>query len=511
MSIINTDRNLSKDTEIAEYLWDGQEEEDIPQDVRTVKIVASAQQIPLETFFARQFLVNVDMPRGLTMIGSAVFLGCTSLERVKVPSTVEVIGYAAFKLCTALVDINLPNLQSLSDDTFEGCASLKYIDIPSSVEHIGRDAFRSCSKLASAPLPSRLFTMEEGAFVGCERLTHIRIPKSLKRISSGTFSECTSLKSVELHEEIEFIAFDAFEGCISLVNIYFPNMSDTAEIDFKTWGCDSLNTEFGNNLEYILQTRFEGLPLHRLCYYQGHNDEDKDSDAPDSLTKLGRSLFYGAERYYPTLKMQDKFGMTALHILSMSTKPNLELCKELVERAPENLVTLDKWGNVPSDNMLFNMSPGSSEVLVYLCSKFQEQGMYRLGLEKWKDDLRKEVQVLGGNLLFSPRMRQSLRITLKTELYVIKEFTSLLELALWKGKMNEFKSALSCARNQQTKKVKRDKVDSGEMRVDAVDRKICRKNSKSQIIIPLVLPFLWRTTEKLRKRNTRLIRDDFKL
>jgi hypothetical protein len=479
------------------HTWRMEQEDEVPMDVTNVRVHASATFIPCQAFIIREFLRNIELPEGLQSIGEAAFFGCTSLIHCKIPSTVFYIGRAAFKL-TGIRSIELPSrLPVIFRDTFEGCDFLTHVDIPSTVRYIKDGAFRDCSSLVSASLPDKLLQIGEGAFTGCSSLTYIKIPKTVTHLDSATFADCSRLISVELHEDIESIAYDVFEDCSCLRNIYTPNVSEKSHI-FEDWGCDSLQSQFSDwgDLEHALQNRFSGLPIHRLCYYQGY------APATATLKGLGSSLLFGVERYYPTLEKQDKFGMTPLHILSLSQRQNLQLCKEVVERSRRSLFKRDKWGNTPVEYLFFNPSPGSAAVICYFVGVMLIERLERLGFEPWKIEVQKAIQVLAQDLSEDERMEQVISVHSTLAKYETMEATSLLEMALWKIQITASKSSLVDGSDRPRKKAKRDESDSGDIQLDETELRNCRLHSNSQTIIPKVLSFLWSGGLEVSKGKT---------
>ena len=60
------------------------------------------------------------------------------------------------------------------------------------------------------------------------------------------------------------------------------------------------------------------------------NLKKKTQKCVKNIKSLGSSLFRGVEPYYETGDKQDTFGMTPLHILSLSVMPNLPLIQDFV-------------------------------------------------------------------------------------------------------------------------------------------------------------------------------------
>jgi hypothetical protein len=98
----------------------------------------------------------------------------------------------------------------------------------------------------------------------------------------------------------------------------------------------------------LLRIRFEGLSIHKQCYYQTFQDSEAVMRnlrrEINPWSSRGSSII---GRLNVTGKMQDCLGMTPLHILACSTRHTLEMYELIVQKYPENLVTQDKWGDVP--------------------------------------------------------------------------------------------------------------------------------------------------------------------
>ena len=64
---------------------------------------------------------SINIPNGVTVIGSCAFKGCTSLTSINIPNSVTEIGYEAFKGCTNLKEIHIPVTVTGINYPFEGC------------------------------------------------------------------------------------------------------------------------------------------------------------------------------------------------------------------------------------------------------------------------------------------------------------------------------------------------------------------------------------------------------
>ena len=92
---------------------------------------------------------KIDIPEGVTKIGSRAFSGCIRAEEIIIPETVTRIG----------------------DQAFFGCRSLKEIVIPDGVMIIERSAFYNCLNLEKVYMPESVASLDSWVFEGCSNLT----------------------------------------------------------------------------------------------------------------------------------------------------------------------------------------------------------------------------------------------------------------------------------------------------------------------------------------------------
>lgn len=71
---------------------------------------------------------KINIPDGITVIGSYAFASCTSLASVTISDSVTSIGANAFGNCTSLASITIPaSVTSIGSSAFEDCKILKNI------------------------------------------------------------------------------------------------------------------------------------------------------------------------------------------------------------------------------------------------------------------------------------------------------------------------------------------------------------------------------------------------
>ena len=233
----------------------------------------------------------VDVPAGVTTIGSSAFRDCTALTSVSLPGGLTEIGDWAFQDCTSLTSISLPDgLTQIGISAFEGCTALTSISLPDGLTAIGCWAFQDCTALTSVSLPDGLTDIVSFAFQGCTGLTGVSLPDGLTQIESYAFDGCTGLTSISLPDSLTGIGWSAFQGCTGLTGISLPvGLTEIGDSAFQD--CTGLT---GISLP-------DGLTAIGDSAFQGCTGLTGVS-LPDGLTQIGRSAF------------QDCTGLTSISL-----------------------------------------------------------------------------------------------------------------------------------------------------------------------------------------------------
>jgi hypothetical protein len=153
--------------------------------------------------------------------------------------------------------------------------------------------------------------------------------------------------------------------------VAFPHdavFDDNIFIDEDDNEMTDLQRLFGSEASIIweLQHRFDGLPIHRIVYYQSYN--------PGVLQILidamnMRSVGSQRGKLNPTGNLQDCLGMTPLHILECSSVHDLELYRVIVDNYPTNLITRDRWGALPLLYAFWGNAP--TEIIQFFVESYQ--------------------------------------------------------------------------------------------------------------------------------------------
>ena len=198
-------------------------------------------------------VTELEIPNGVTSIGSYAFSGCTPLTSVTIPDSVTSIGSCAFEGCTSLASMTIGgSVTSIGVYAFSGCTSLISVTIPDSVTSIGWSAFYNCTSLTSVTIGDSVTSIGYDAFRGCTSLTSVTIGDSVTSIGSSTFRGCTSLTSITIPESVTSIGGSAFEDCTSLESITIPfvgaKLNETSNTHFGyIFGASS----YSSNDDYV--------------------------------------------------------------------------------------------------------------------------------------------------------------------------------------------------------------------------------------------------------------------
>eukprot|EP00577_Skeletonema_sp_RCC1716_P019326 CAMPEP_0113394276 /NCGR_PEP_ID=MMETSP0013_2-20120614/12403_1 /TAXON_ID=2843 ORGANISM="Skeletonema costatum, Strain 1716" /NCGR_SAMPLE_ID=MMETSP0013_2 /ASSEMBLY_ACC=CAM_ASM_000158 /LENGTH=325 /DNA_ID=CAMNT_0000278067 /DNA_START=73 /DNA_END=1050 /DNA_ORIENTATION=+ /assembly_acc=CAM_ASM_000158 len=295
-----------------------------------------------------------------------------------------------------------------------------HVIIDRSVKIIPARAFQNRGRLVSVETHEGIEKIEGWAFSNCISLRKIKLI-GIREVATEAFYNCTSLADVEFGDKLEIIRRGAFIFCESLKKIKLPSVRTVEEGAFGA--CRQLtDVEFGGNLETIQYRAFHSCPLLRRIAVP----------LKDDIFPLDPTNRYTQFKY----------------------------CR--------NLITVDLVGGI-------------------------HKTISSLLLESWRTEIIAEIDRINqdlpstGHLGKTDAIRGWIRTVIdrmehyKAEHYrLLKEDMTLLELAIWKAKIDE-KEDDNSNKKVQAKKAKID-VESA--------RKEQRIKSGANIIIRNVVPFL---------------------
>lgn len=196
---------------------------------------------------------QLNVPDGVTEIGSMVCYRCDELRELRLGNSVREIGTMAFYACKKLQTLILPDsLTTLRERAFESCFHVSRLYVPASVvtveqlglpnsydlitagpigsgcdyefgwtEAIPDFGFYNMWHLQSVELPKGLKTIGHYAFCQCSGLSGLSFPVSLSGIGMWAFNHCLSLTEVTIPPNVTNIGREAFSWCTDLRQILF--------------------------------------------------------------------------------------------------------------------------------------------------------------------------------------------------------------------------------------------------------------------------------------------------
>lgn len=110
----------------------------------------------------------------VTAIGDGSFYMRENIQVVRLPKTVTRIGRSAFSGCNNLSSVEWhATLRTIDEYAFYMDNSLDSIVLPDSLEHLERYAFALCGSLQKVTMPENLASFHSNAFLRCDRLRQI--------------------------------------------------------------------------------------------------------------------------------------------------------------------------------------------------------------------------------------------------------------------------------------------------------------------------------------------------
>jgi len=212
-----------------------------------------------------------------------------TIKRAIIDPSIKMVASKAFFGCEELLSVEFhDSIREIGDKAFCGCLSLQEIELPQSSLIIYWDAFRCCSSLKTVVIPHSVARIDYGAFEGCSSLETIYMEESsFIRIEHNSFRRCTSLSTIEL-PKMSMAHCMAFAECTLLEKL----CSSAGHSGIVDW----------------LKTRFDDLPLHRLCY---------QADIESLPVEIDKCI---QENSSNMINETDEAGLTALHLLALNKK-----------------------------------------------------------------------------------------------------------------------------------------------------------------------------------------------
>ena len=165
---------------------------------------------------------------GIIELRPYAFRDCRYLVSVELPDDMMMIGDGAFYNCESLSFIEMPDNILIASSAFFNCCSLRNIVLPSGLDYIHDNTFGRCESLESIVFPETLQGISNNAFYYCKTLTSLVFPERLDYVGKYAFRNCENLETVVFNnanfESGLTLSTSAFHGCSKLKNVYIPSL-----------------------------------------------------------------------------------------------------------------------------------------------------------------------------------------------------------------------------------------------------------------------------------------------
>jgi hypothetical protein len=483
-------------------------------------------------------LTEVELNEGLVEIGRSSFAGNDhSITKINIPSTlrricnqafyrslrtpirlhdgIESIGFSAFAACI-FTNFRVPPLITvIPDGILDECSSMISLEMPENVTEIGNGALTNCYFLRNVAIPPNAVFgdnvfIDEGDSDDDEDEIMAAITDLIKLFGNSNARIISELQH-------------RFDGRPIHRLVYYQSYNQgmlqdlVAAIDLRSGQRRTLRPKLdptGNQQDCLGMT-----PLHILTCSSVHDMEvyrliienypanlitEDRWGAPPLLYAFWRDapseIIYFLLESYQSLYPGYVFNWTMMvETMCMSDSPK-EIIENLIRAKqlhfPEQPLDWDYLLGQLAEFSEFYYSDKLSERLQFLVSCGMSTRVEALAFKVWRDHITNMIQT--SNFACSARDNSYVlnRIEgeiahFEDELQKLKEVTTILELALWKMKMNEKKSKDVPTPSQ--KKVKTD---------ESITRQQCRVTCGADVIIGPVLQFLIATGDEIYDYDT---------
>jgi hypothetical protein len=189
---------------------------DCPNFDGILKISKNVTRIESITFSRSDKLRGtIDIPYGVTFIGSGAFQQCYSFTRLNLPDSLEVLKASCFFDCYKLGgDIYIPDKVTIIEtQTFYNCYPIESVRFSPFTTQIGPNAFTNCVSLkGSLEIPSTITQIDTYAFRNCTSVTRINIrATTAPTIGTQAFFEMNS--SILIHVPVGAVGYaSSYDG-----------------------------------------------------------------------------------------------------------------------------------------------------------------------------------------------------------------------------------------------------------------------------------------------------------
>lgn len=281
---------------------------------------------------------TVNVPKGITRIGTGAFWSNLAIERVVLPEGVECICGDAFVYCENLKHINIPSsVSEMGDDPFAGCLNIEIDN--KSVNFVNESGilFDAAKKLlihytagrkdTEYTIPESVTWIGKHSFYKCKNLQIVRITKNVKFMGNNAFSDCRNIrlindspyfqyvngvlydknattcmhysmgsgvKVVELLDTVRTIGRNCFWNCDMIEKIIIPK--SVRQIGYNPFAnCKNVVIENHSPYYQVVDGILYDATVREIVYCPPTAAKGKTVVIPETVVNIGRSAFTGCE------------------------------------------------------------------------------------------------------------------------------------------------------------------------------------------------------------------------
>jgi hypothetical protein len=456
------------------FVYTGPRGEGVPDDVVRVRVDPSVTSIPISSFEERKKLAEVELCEGLVEIRGYSFAYCYhSITKINIPISLRRINHCAFH-SSLRTPIRLHDgIESIEAYAFCGCIFTNY-RVPPLITVIPNGILYKCTTMFSLELPHSVTEINEGAFYQCFCLRNVAFPPNADVHIFGGRGE---------FERNEYDLFQLFGSIEEMINELWHRF-DILPIHKLVY--------YQSYHEGVLQNLIAVINLRSGHHRTSRSHVDPTGNQQDCLGMtplhiLTCSLVHDLEVYrlivtnYPAnLITEDRWGALPLLYAFWGAAPaeiiqfllksyqslypgyvfNWTMMLETMGRCDtpmesiENLLSVKQmhFPDQPIDweylldefasNSNVSFSTLFSERVKFLVMCGMSESVEALAFKVWRDhiiDMVHSAEFKYNYLSSNQAILDTIQAKVahfEEELPKLKEITSILELALWKSRMN---------------------------------------------------------------------------